>query len=73
MVTVVTSKKIRICMDPKDLNQAIKREHYPVLTVEEVVSRMQNAKYLSVLDANQGFGKLNLTMKAQSYALSTPP
>lgn len=73
MVTVVTSKKIRICMDPKDLNQAIKREHYPVLTVEEVVSRMPNAKYLSVLDANQGFGKLNLTMKAQSYALSTPP
>lgn len=55
MVTVVTPKKMRICMAPKDLNQAIKREHYPLLTVEEVVSRMPNAKYFSVLDANQGF------------------
>lgn len=44
MVTVVTHKKIHICMDPKDLNEVIKREHYPLLTVEEVVSRMPNAK-----------------------------
>uniref|UniRef100_A0A3P9LFC2 ribonuclease H n=1 Tax=Oryzias latipes TaxID=8090 RepID=A0A3P9LFC2_ORYLA len=60
MVTVVTPKKIRICMDPKDLNRAIKREHYPLLTVEEVVSRMPNAKYFSVLDANQGFWQIKL-------------
>lgn len=36
MVTVVTPQKIRICMDPKDLNTAIRREHYPLLTMEEV-------------------------------------
>lgn len=60
MVTVVTPKKIRICMDPKDLNEAIKREHYPLLTVEEVVSRMPNAKLFSVLDANQGFWQIKL-------------
>ncbi|KAJ8358824.1 hypothetical protein SKAU_G00153490 [Synaphobranchus kaupii] len=60
MVTVVTPKKIRICVDPKDLNQAIQREHYPLLTVEEVVSRTPNAKYFSVLDANQGFWQIKL-------------
>jgi len=32
---VVTSKKTHICVDPKDLNLAIKREHYPMLTAED--------------------------------------
>ena len=36
MVTVVKPGKLRICLDPRDLNLAIKREHYPMLTVEEV-------------------------------------
>lgn len=60
MVTVVTPKKFRICRDSKDLNQTIKREHYPFLIVEEVVSRMPNAKYFSVPDANQGFWQIKL-------------
>lgn len=72
MVTVVTPKKIRICMDPKDLNQAIKREHYPLLTVEEVVSRILNAKYFSVLMPIRDFGKSNLMRKAQSSVRLIP-
>lgn len=47
-------------MDPKDLNQAIKQEHYPLLTVEEVVSHMPNAKYFSVLGTDQGFWQIKL-------------
>ncbi|KAA0714109.1 Retrovirus-related Pol polyprotein from transposon opus [Triplophysa tibetana] len=60
MVTIVKPDKIRICLDPQDLNKAIKREHYPLLTVEEVVSNMPNAKVFSVLDANQGFWQIKL-------------
>lgn len=60
MVTVVTPKKMHICMDPNDLNEEIKCEHYPFLTVEGVVSCMPNAKYFSVLDANQAFWQFKL-------------
>lgn len=28
--------KVRLCLDPQDLNNAIQREHYPMQTVEEV-------------------------------------
>lgn len=28
--------KVRLCLDPQDLNKAIQREHYPMQTVEEV-------------------------------------
>ena len=37
MVIVETSKKPRICIDPRDLNKAIKREYFPMKTIEEVV------------------------------------
>ncbi|CAB4016917.1 Hypothetical predicted protein [Paramuricea clavata] len=38
MVTVIKPEKIRVRIDPRDLNQAIKREHYPMRTFEEVVA-----------------------------------
>ncbi|VDI40084.1 Hypothetical predicted protein [Mytilus galloprovincialis] len=56
MVTVIKPNgKIRICIDPRDLNKAILREHYPLKTVEEVISQMPNAKVFSKLDATSGF------------------
>jgi len=40
MVTVVKPNKIRICIDPRDLNRAIQREHFQMTTIEEVVAGM---------------------------------
>ena len=35
MVAVVKPNKIRICIDPRDFNEAIRREHFPMTTIEE--------------------------------------
>ena len=29
---------VRICLDPRDLNKAINRKHYKMITLQEVVS-----------------------------------
>ncbi|RXN08425.1 retrotransposon-like family member retr-1 [Labeo rohita] len=60
MVTVLKPEKLRICIDPQDLNKAIKREHYPLRTIEEIVAEMPNAKVFLVLDANHGFWQVQL-------------
>ena len=60
MVTVVKPNKIRICIDPRDLNQAIKREHYPMQTIEEVVAEMPGATVFSVLYATSGYWQVKL-------------
>ena len=60
MVTVIKPSKIRICIDPRDLNQAIKREHYPMKTIEEVVAEIPGAKVFSTLDAKSGFWQIKL-------------
>ena len=52
--------KIRLCIDPRDLNKAVQREHFPLKTVEEVVSQMPGAKVFSRLDAVSGFWHVRL-------------
>ena len=74
MVTVMKPNgKLRICIDPRDLNKAIKREHYPMRTIEEIVSRMPNAKVFSVLDASSGFWQVKLDRdSAKLCTFNTP-
>ena len=55
MVAVIKPNKIRICIDPRDLNKAIQRAHFPMMTIEEVVAGMPQAKVFSVLDAASGY------------------
>ena len=60
MVPVVKPNEIRICIDPRDLNEAIRREHFPMTTIEEVVASMPQAKVFSVLDATSGYWQVKL-------------
>ena len=44
------SAQLRICVDPREWNSAIKRHHYPMPTVDEVLSKLGGA--FSKLDAS---------------------
>ena len=60
---VVNEKKsgdLRICIDLRDLNKAIKREHYQLPTQQEIMGRIAGAKYFSKLDAISGFWQMPL-------------
>ena len=43
---------LRIFLDPRRLNKAIKREHLQLPTIEEITTRMASAKWFTKLDAN---------------------
>lgn len=43
--------KLRICINPQNLNKALLRAHYPVPAIEEMATRLSKAKMFSVLDA----------------------
>ena len=47
------SGKLRICLDPRDLNKAIKRPHYPTKTIEDISYKLKVATIFSKLDALQ--------------------
>ena len=56
--------KIRLCLDPKDLNSAIKRPHYVTPTLEDVLTRLNGAKCFSILDARSGYWNIKLDDKS---------
>ena len=58
-----------MCLDPKDLNQAVKREHYLLPTLEEGTLMLSDAKYLRVLDATSGYWQKKLN--EVSFLLTT--
>jgi hypothetical protein len=53
----------------KRLNKAIRREQYPIPTVEEVVSNISGSKFFSVIDAKSGF--LQIELDYESSILTT--
>ena len=69
MVVSLRKDKVRICIDPRDLNKAIRREHHPMKTIEEIVSNIPSAKVFSVLDAKSGF--LQIKLDHESSMLTT--
>ena len=44
--------RLRICLVSRHLNKAIKREHFQLPTLEDITTRMANAKWFTKLDAN---------------------
>ena len=61
MVNIIKPNgRLRVCIDPHDLNKAIKQEYYPMKTIDEIIMRMPNAKAFSVLDASSGFWQIKL-------------
>ncbi|XP_052797485.1 uncharacterized protein K02A2.6-like [Mya arenaria] len=52
--------KIRICLDPRDLNKAIQRPHYPLRTLDDILPQLSGAKYFTKLDARSGYWALKL-------------
>ena len=46
--------KIRISLDPADLNKAVKHEHYSIPTVEKIVAKLPDATDFTVLASKSG-------------------
>ena len=58
---------VRVCLDPKDLNKALRRPKYQIPTLDEVLPDLAKAKIFSVLDAKEGFHQVRLDEES-SYA-----
>ena len=73
LVAKKKNNKIRVYLDPSNLNRVVMREHFPMQTVEDVISRMPHAKLFSVLDANHGFWQVKLTKDSSKLATFNTP
>ena len=51
---------LHICLDPRDLNKGIIREHYKAPTLEEISHKLAGATVFSKLDTKDGFWSIHL-------------
>nr|XP_022906793.1 uncharacterized protein K02A2.6-like [Onthophagus taurus] len=68
-----SSAKIRICLDPQQLNKALKRSHYPFPTIEEIASKLNGSKCFAKLDANSGYWMLPLDEESANICTFQTP
>ena len=55
VVATKPSGELRICIDPKQLNKALKRERYPIPVIEDVMPDIAKAKVFTKVDARNGY------------------
>nr|XP_019546701.2 uncharacterized protein K02A2.6-like [Aedes albopictus] len=64
---------LRICLDPKALNQCIKREHYLIPTQQDLFSRLSGKRVFTVLDLSSGFWQMELDRKSSDLTTFMTP
>ena len=61
LVVITKLGKLRVCIDPRDLNKTILRPKYQIHILDEILPTLSIARIFSLLDAKEGFhqGKLD--------------
>ena len=59
------NEKLRLCLDPKDLNRAIMGCHYKTPTMEELAHKLSGAQHFPKLDAKGGYWSIPLDAESQ--------
>jgi len=58
-------EQVRVCVDLKRLNKAVKRERYILPTLEDIAPKQAGAKVFSTLDASCGFWQIPFDAASQ--------
>ena len=69
VVATKRNGKIRLCIDPKPLNKALKRSYYPLPAIDNLLPKLTNARVFTLVDAKNGF--LHFQLDEQSSLLTT--
>lgn len=62
-ITIVEKpdQSLRLCLDPRHLNNCLKPEKFPIPTIEELSAGLSGKKMFTVLDMKNGFHQIKLT------------
>lgn len=64
---------MRLCLDPRHLNKAILRPHYPFPNIEDCKAKLNGSKFFTSLDANSGFWMIPLNERSSKLCTFNTP
>ena len=63
------NKKLRICLDPRDLNEALEREPYYTWSIEEIMGKFHSMTRFTIADFNKGYWMVELDPESRKYIM----
>lgn len=67
LVTIVKDNgDLRLCVDMRRANEAIKREHHMMPTIEDFLPRLKEAKFFSRLDIRESYYQMELAEQSRN-------
>ena len=63
------NKKLRICLDPRDLNEALEREPYYTQSIEEIMAKFHGMTRFTIADFNKGYWMVELDPESRKYTM----
>ena len=63
------NKKLRICLDPRDLNEALEREPYYTRSIEEIMAKFHGMTRFTIADFNKGYWMVELDPESRKYTM----
>ena len=60
-------KKLQICLDPKDLNEALEREPYYSSTLDELIPKFCKAEFFTIVDLDKQYWQVILHPESRKY------
>ena len=61
------NKKLRICLDPSNLNEALEREPYYTWSIEEIITKFHGMTRFTISDFNKGYWMVELDPESRKY------
>ena len=60
-------KKLQICLDPRDLNEALKHEPYYSQSVDELIAKFHGCKVFSIIAMKKGYWMVPLHPESRPF------
>ena len=64
-----TNKKLRICLHPRHLNEALEREPYYTHSIEEIMGKFHGMTRFTIPDFNKGYWMVELDPEWRKYTM----
>ena len=63
------NKKLQICLDPRDLNEALERDPYYICSIEEIMGKFHGMIKFTIADFNKGYWMVELDPESRKYTM----
>jgi len=73
LVQMWLSTKVRVCIDYRKLNDATRKDHFPLLFIDQMLERLADHEYYYFLDSYSGYNQIPIAPEDQEKIMFTYP